>query len=376
MIIQCPNCHFQREMPDSTVAPGKKYKVTCPRCAEVFSFSLPAEAIPEDEEKTDRLAPQHEEQSPQASSSDLSGSEQVIEEISGLHSAAKASEPAQSVELQPGDDPLPPGARVVEPVAESALSEKETTERTAAHAPEKAPSKGGILGRWRSVRENLRKYDEAQDSPGTPFEDGRPEGAPWERPEYYGFWGCFTRTVLGVMFRPREFFLHVKCDMSLIRPALFYVLMSIIQNLALRFWSMKALREIMASGADQQTLAMAEALMKSMNLPLALLIWPFLALFQAVFLAGIYHLMFRIVQPNRADFATTMRIVCYSAAPLILCVVPMFGSVIAMGWLVAATFLGCKYALNIPWTRTLLAMLPLFLLELALVSQVSVFMNS
>ena len=37
-------------------------------------------------------------------------------------------------------------------------------------------------------------------------------------------------------------------------------------------------------------------------------------------------------EPDRADFATTLRVVCYSAAPLVLCIVPMVGSLIASIW--------------------------------------------
>ncbi|MBR4422956.1 MAG: YIP1 family protein, partial [Mailhella sp.] len=291
--------------------------------------------------------------------------------------ASASSEAA--VDKDPGpapEDDLPPGAEVLD--AEDAREPARVSEDIPA-APssprESAGERGGLLARWRSVRENLRRYDEAQDAPGSPYEDGRPEGAPWEQPEYYGFWGCFTRTLLGAMFRPREFFLHVRCEMSLIRPLLFYVLMSLIQMLAVRFWTIKYLRELVARGADNSAAAFLETIMQNMNLPMVLLVTPFIALFAAVFVAGVFHIMFRIVQPGRADFATTLRIVCYSSAPMILYVAPMFGAGIAQGWSYALLFLGCKYALNMPWTRTLLAMLPLCLLALGFVSQLNVLLH-
>ena len=43
MIIECPSCRFRRDVPDASIRPGKKYKVTCPRCSSVFHFSLPEE---------------------------------------------------------------------------------------------------------------------------------------------------------------------------------------------------------------------------------------------------------------------------------------------------------------------------------------------
>ena len=187
--------------------------------------------------------------------------------------------------------------------------------------------------------------------------------------------GSFTRTLLGALFHAPDFFRHVKCHFSVIRPILFYVLLSVFQVLCARLWSIKALRELSATATDPQTLAMAEQLMQSMNMPLMLLITPFFSVLQAVFLAGIYHLMIRMVQPDRADFATTLRVVCYSAAPLVLCIVPMFGSVLATVWSVACVFLGCRYALRLSWLRTVLALLPLYILEMAVISQIPALMG-
>ena len=353
MIIQCPACRFQRNVPEDSIKPGKKYKVTCPKCLKVFGFSLP-------DAEGEKEAPESMQQAvlpvlPKSEENPVLQADPAV-----LHHAA-----AQNI-----DDPLPPEAQIV-------CTDDKVEQQDVLSEEKKTAAPKGLISKWKSIRDNLRKYDEAQEeSDGRPKPEGVPEGAPWENPEYYGFWGSFTRTVLGVMFRPKDFFRHIRCEMSLFRPVLFFVLLSVYQMLTYRLWSMKALREIMAGWADPQTLAMAETLMKSMNLPLMLLITPFFSMFQAVLLAGIYHLMFRIVQPGSADFSTTLRIVCYSAAPFILCIVPIAGSQLASVWFVAATFLGCKYALNIPWTRTLLAMLPLFLLELAFVSQLSVLMGA
>ncbi|MGX8718989.1 MAG: YIP1 family protein [Desulfovibrio sp.] len=373
MIIRCPKCHFQREMPGSAIEPGKKYKVTCPRCGEVFGFSL---HVPEEDLKPASPAPVPEDQAAPDTAA-AADPAQDPRDGEGRGEDARDAAPDGAPAGRAPDDALPPGAEVLD--ADGA----DGTGGRRGEAPAPVPSGegagrrgGGLLARWRSVRENLRRYDEAQDDPGSPYGDGRPEGAPWEQPEYYGFWGCFTRTLLGVMFRPREFFLHVRCNMSLIRPLLFYVLMSIIQMLASRFWTIKILREAVARGSDPQAAAFLETLMQNMNLSMMLLFTPFAALFTAVFLAGVYHLTFRIVQPDRADFATTLRIVCYSSAPFILYIAPGFGSSIASGWSIAVVFIGCKYALNMPWTRTLLALLPLILLGLAFVSQLNVFMHA
>ncbi len=351
MIIECPSCRFRRDVPTASIRPGKKYKVTCPRCSTVFHFSLPEEA---------------------QSSSDEP--EKNVAAAQGAGQSVPAADPKPAVPHlsteQEGDDPLPPGAEIPQFTREESAEKKEETPAEKPESPQRPKS---LWERWQSVREHVRQYDEGQDEPASRH-DGRPDGAPWESPEYYGFWGSFSRTLLGVLFHAPDFFRHVRCSFSLVRPILFYVLLSLFQMLASRLWSMKALQELTSTASDPQTLAMAEALMKSMNLPLMLLVTPFFSIFQAVILAGLYHLMIRMVQPDRADFSTTLRVVCYSAAPLVFCIVPMVGSLIASVWFVAAAFMGCKFALNLSWSRTVLALLPLYILEFALVSQIPAFM--
>ena len=362
MIIECPSCRFRRDVPTASLRPGKKYKVTCPRCSGVFYFVLPEEGTPPAEENERNAAA--------AAPSTPAAPAAPSAESSAPAGEAPRNVPHLSTE-QEGDDPLPPGAQIPQFNREETAEEKpEAKEEEKKEEPQRP---AGIWERWQSMREHVRQYDEAQEEPSS-RNDGRPDGAPWESPEYYGFWGSFSRTLLGVMFHAPDFFRHVRCNFSVIRPILFYVLLSLFQMLAARLWSMKALRELTATATDPQTLAMAEALMKSMNLPLMLLVTPFFSIFQAVILAGLYHLMIRMVQPDRADFATTLRVVCYSAAPLVLCIVPMVGSLIASIWFVAAAFIGCKFALNLSWSRTVLALLPLYILEFALVSQIPAFM--
>ena len=370
MKIQCPSYRFERDVPDSSLRSGKAYKVTCPRCSSIFHFSMPEpeEFIIEAEENTVESAPA------------AAASEQPAP-------AAESAVPAPSAEEKPAggvvpdpegsaeDEPLPPGAVIPDLSREESKREDEPVEPG---EPEEAPKSeeraGNVWDSWKRSREHRRSEEStADDIPHR--EDGRPDGAPWESPEYYGFLGSFTRTLLGVLFHAPDFFRHVKCQFSVIRPILFYVLLSVFQVLCARLWSIKALRELSATATDPQTLAMAEQLMQSMNMPLMLLITPFFSIMQAVILAGIYHLMIKMVQPDRADYATTLRVVCYSAAPLVLCIVPMFGSVLATVWSVACVFAGCRYALRLSWLRTVLALLPLYILELAVVSQIPALMG-
>ena len=350
MKIQCPSCRFERDVPDSSLRPGKTYKVTCPHCSAIFHFSRPEEEFLIEAEEDSPVQAPAEAPAPAAPANDVP---EAAVQSPAPSEEAKPAEPSGEVEPEPSSN---------EPEAEEPAQEKPSEARP---EPEPAESRDG----------QSERQEEAPAEPFSRRRDGIPAGAPWESPEYYGFVGSFTRTLLGTLFHAPEFFRNVKCQFSVIRPILFYVLLSVFQVLCARLWSIKALRELSATATDPQTLAMAEQLMQSMNMPLMLLITPFFSILQVVFLAGVYHLMIRMVQPDRADFATTLRVVCYSAAPLVLCLVPMVGSVIATAWSVACVFIGCRYALRLSWLRTVLALLPLYILELAVITQIPALMS-
>ena len=373
MIIKCPSCHFERDVPNASLRPGKTYKVTCPRCSSIFHFSMPEPEFiieSEDVEPVQVPAPA-EAAAPVAPSAADKPAEAPAAPSAPVEEAKPAPEEPSKDSAPEGDDPLPQGAEIPEFAREEPKPEQ--AEAKAEDAQEQPDVRGGVWDSWKKQAE--RPEENVAEDP-LRREDGRPAGAPWESPEYYGFVGSFTRTLLGALFHAPDFFRHVKCQFSVIRPILFYVLLSVFQVLCARLWSIKALRELSATATDPQTLAMAEQLMQSMNMPLMLLITPFFSILQVVFLAGVYHLMIRMVQPDRADFATTLRVVCYSAAPLVLCIVPMFGSVLATVWSVVCVFVGCRYALRLSWLRTVLALLPLYILELAVLSQIPALMGA
>lgn len=105
--------------------------------------------------------------------------------------------------------------------------------------------------------------------------------------------------------------------------------------------------------------------MQGLSTPLILVMTPFIMLIQLFLFAAFYHLMIRLAQPDKADFNTVVRVIAYSAAPLVVCVVPLVGNAVGSVWFLASTFVGCKYALNLTWPKTALALVPLFLLALA-----------
>ena len=215
MIIECPSCRFRRDVPDASIRPGKKYKVTCPRCSSVFHFSLPEEEeLPPADRSVESTPPPAREEAPAAP---------VREEPSA---GGKPPVPHLSTE-QEGDDPLPPGAQIPEFDKEKPVERKEEKpeEKPARHKP------SGFWEHWRSIREHVRAYDEGQEESSS-RSDGRPDGAPWESPEYYGFWGSFSRTLLGVLFHAPDFFRHVSAFLRGQQP-LFHGILQLLQAVSL-----------------------------------------------------------------------------------------------------------------------------------------------
>ena len=98
---------------------------------------------------------------------------------------------------------------------------------------------------------------------------------------------------------------------------------------------------------------------QSMSLPLTILLTPGILAIQLCFFASVFYLMLRLVQPENVQFRTVFRVIAYSAAPTVVCIV---GSI----WFGVCCFIGCKYSMRLPWSRTGLALGPLYLIAFAI----------
>lgn len=371
MLIRCPECHFERDI-DSDAIPANATVAACPRCGTRFRFRDPhnaqAGATP-----------------PPAGQTESSGDGDSRTDAS---QPAAGSPPAAPVPHLPteqeGDDPLPPGAIIprMDDAADGpsgADPAHNTPENTAGQNEAAEPQK--VRRSWFGLRRYAEQDADADDrNPSWPPADelhgqdgeerryadaGAWNDVPWENPERYGFLSSFVQTVLRAMFHAPDFFRQMGGNAPLTRPVFFYVLLSFFQTIMTRVWSMNSLQELSQNVTDPQALARIDLLMQGLNTPLMLVMTPFIMIAQLFVFAAFYHLMIRLAQPDRASFNTVVRVIAYSASPLVLCVVPFWGATIGSVWFLTSTFVGCKYALNLSWSRTALALLPLFLLALA-----------
>lgn len=56
--------------------------------------------------------------------------------------------------------------------------------------------------------------------------------------------------------------------------------------------------------------------------------------------------MLRLVQPENVQFRTVFRVIAYSAAPTVVCVVPLVGPLVGSIWFGVCCFIGCKYSMR------------------------------
>ena len=371
MLIRCPECHFERNI-DTAKIPATATVATCPKCGKRFRFRDPHTGAPLKEDSA--VAPLAQEQKAPSESSEIPPQEAVSSPPPAPHLPTE----------QEGDDPLPPGA-VIPKLEEDenatgtdagtystpATEEKESTSGHSwfgrKKSRETAPD-SGVFSRQEPLQEKQNDENkETVSSPvfSSPFSQGRWEGIPWEQPERYSIFRRLYYTMLGVLFHPREFFSQLRDNAPLTRPAIFYVLLSLLYAFMTRLWSVKHLEELLESTTNPQTLTQIDAVIQRMNTPLVLLATPFLSLAQLFISAVFYHLMFRLVQPDRANFNTVVRVIAYSSAPLIFYIVPVLGANVGSLWCLICTFIGCKYALGLSWGKTALALVPLFLLALS-----------
>ena len=372
MLIRCPECQFERVIEDATV-PAHAAMATCPQCKTRFRFRNPDGTPVVSETNETPIAPKPHNTSPVAS--------------------------PKIPPVEDGDDPLPPGAVIPKIASTDSLQDNDpagTQPPAAPHAasPEaktsadvssstlqkKTPpaSSSGSLSGWLKKLFN-KAPSSAQETPPenpekklrvtTPDED---TGIPWEQAAPRQMLPALYHTMLQVLFAAPRFFSRLPFTYEgLLRPLGFYLIMGMFQILVERMWFVMRLENVIPTLTDPKAQEMAGDLIEQLSLSLTLLAAPAILVVQLLLFSGLFFLMFRLVQPEQTDFRTVFRVIAYSMAPAIVCIVPYIGSSISGPWFAVSCFIGCKYALRMPWSRVALALTPIYLVAFAISFQFS-----
>jgi len=301
MRITCPNCGFSRDMPEDRI-PSTARLATCPKCRHKFRLweEEASFVLEETEEESDETSPA-----------------------------------ATEEELREGDEA-------------------------------RSGSDGDVNGEdiWRRLEE-IGGGSSASDSGSGRYAregEGRKgsKNVPWENLESQGFFPGLFQTVKQVMLTPVDFFSGLSDGEGFGQPTAFYLLIMEVPALAMVVWLM--------SGLFPQAQGEAGGLfhlgLQGVGSLTFLLVFPVFMLVNLFLSSGLYHLLLLGLGEGSAGYEGTFRVICYSAAPMVLALVPVFGMWVGGIWQLVCIYFGFKIVHNMTPVK---AALPIIVMQVALV---------
>jgi len=280
MNIICPNCGFGRNV-DEAKLPPKAVMATCPKCQHRFKFR----------------------DLPQAPAGE----------------AKSAPQPPAAVEEQPIQAP---------PQADQGVPNEARAPRAETPPPPHSPDNHED-DLWRELEALNDEEDRDEERPGH-SETSLPE---WERASS-NYPQAFFKTFLHVLSNPKGFFSAMPVGLGYVKPLLFFLV--IIQAVALS----QSLWQLL--GILPPSL-LTEGLGHTAQAALALILYPIEV---SVFLfldTVINHFFLRLFKADTRGFEGTFRAETYSAAPMLLMVIPYIGMPLAMIGTTVYKFLGLRH---------------------------------
>lgn len=215
------------------------------------------------------------------------------------------------------------------------------------------------------AREAARFENQDEDSHSQPAN-------PWDvAPEPDGWIPAFYHTCMRVMFGAHNFYGHVRADTPQVRPLIFYLIISVIQVITERVWSGIFLSLMSPSAAtDPELEKMLILLSPQLSLPMTILLKTGVSVVQLYVLTALMHFTYGFITGKRPEFSLVFQVAAYAAAPSLLCVVPLLGSIVGFIWMVACVLVGCRTVLNLTWPQAFMGFAPVVLLLAPLLLQV------
>ena len=431
MNITCPRCGFSRELPADR-APSKAVIATCPHCACRFRF-VPGTGVTEVISEPQEPACSDEQQGGQPQSADAghsrpaSSAGQSQPPQGGWHggdddplppgaivpgSSSPRSGAASGAGSEPDDEPRytsgpgnrKPGAEKNAPrgAEEKTLGNlwgllggksifgqrggKQDDEQNDRHAgdddrddrkPPNSRSQRSAFGAENDHADESRTASEAYAREASRFVDHEDDSShlpanPWDAaPEPDGWIPAFYHTCMRVMFDAHNFYDHVRADTPQIRPLAFYLIISVVQVVIERVWSGIFLSLMSPSAAsDPELEKMLILLSPQLSLPMTILLKTGVSVVQLYVLTALMHFTYGFITGKRPEFSLVFQVAAYAAAPSLLCVVPLLGSIVGFIWMIACVLVGCRTVLKLTWPQAFMGFAPVVLLLAPLLLQV------
>ncbi len=175
------------------------------------------------------------------------------------------------------------------------------------------------------------KEEDDEDS----YAEHRPEPSLplWEKVDS-GYPRAFAQTFLDVLARPKAFFSAMPVGYGILKPLLFFLI--IIEAVALSQAVWQLLGIIPPS-------MLTEDLGRSLQAALVLVLYPLEVCLFLFLDTAINHFFLRLFKADTKGFEGTFRAEAYSAAPMLLMIVPYIGLPLAMIGVVVYKFLGLRH---------------------------------
>lgn len=183
---------------------------------------------------------------------------------------------------------------------------------------------------------------------------------PWLHIRRYGFFPALYLTIVRVMFAAPRFFSLIQSGIPATSTVSFFLLIGMFRTFVEQWWALAFFETLAAQSTDIQAQEAIEAMLANPEWGFLLVITPFMLLVQLLFTTTFARMMLQFIAPENADFERIFHVMALSAAPSILCIIPLVGSLTAMVWSIACSFVGCRYALRLSWAQTTLALAPLY----------------
>ena len=184
--------------------------------------------------------------------------------------------------------------------------------------------------------------------------------SPWEDRQNTGLVEGIFSTVRTVLFSPSILFRTLTCKGGIIEPLAFGLLTGAAGSMFSIFWPV-----LLFSGGFG-TLPFGQTLLTDLNTGFVFLITlaavPIWVIFSMFINAAILHLMLLIVRGGGNRFEATFRVVAYSQATQIWCLIPVVGSWIAGAWQLVVQVIGLREMHETTYLKVIIAFLiPIFI---------------
>ncbi len=194
---------------------------------------------------------------------------------------------------------------------------------------------------------------------------------PWLEPQKYGYFYAFYQTTIRILFAASRFFAGLsmpsisKVSIIQSQALLFYCIVSLVQIIFERFWGGVLSASLAPHAADDPNLLFLVDMLKPKgSYFLIALTGMAVSIFELFLVSVFFTILFKFIAPKQGNFNILFQVVAYSSAPMLLCMVPMLGSVVGFIWSISTAIIGCKFALRLTWPQTLLGVLPVYCIGL------------